>query len=105
VLVCDVTLVELDVEVEELGVLELLDVALDPEPCVEVEAADVDAVVVVCESAHAIAPPSDSIAATLPAATARRARHALGLLRSVAIVSSLAHRAGFSVSSDGKDAG
>jgi hypothetical protein len=69
-------------------VLELFDdVALDPDFCVDAGAADVDLVVVACESAHAIAPPIDSIAATLPAATARRARHAFGLLRSVAIVS------------------
>ena len=81
--------VELDVEVEEVDVLELLDVALDPELCVDEGAADVDVVVVACESAHAIAPPSESIAARLPAATARRARHAFGLLRSLAMVSVL----------------
>jgi hypothetical protein len=87
--------VEFDVEeVEELDVLELLEVALDPELCVDVGVAEVELAVVAWESAHAIAPPSDSIAATLPAATARRARQAFGLLRSVAMVSSFAPRAG-----------
>ncbi len=58
----------------------------------DVESSDVAAVVcfvvvaaVVFVSLHAIAPPSESAAATLSAAAARRARWARGFLRSAAI--------------------
>lgn len=72
----------------ELDELDELDVSLeeeDEEEAVFDDDAVVDFVLVCWESAHAIAPPRESTAATLPAATARLVRCAFGFFRSMAI--------------------
>jgi hypothetical protein len=64
--------------------LDELDVSLEEEAVFDDDAV-VDFVLVCWESAHAIAPPRESSAATLPAATARLVRCAFGFFRSMAI--------------------